>query len=397
MISFSAEKFEVELIELSAASGALGGYIRVVDETNDRCGFRSIKIPAGVVGRFVKLHKTSKYIKPVWTALLRYDGEVVAMERHPMGAMGTLYHEDLMGEETRWIPQLERAIPQLDVATKIGDWFTDGQFVYSFEGELDTIIAKAPRLSADGRFRSVEVSAMDLSKMLDPDTGNISLDAIGRVCVAFVAKNGTYGISPPVWSSLDGVGERQLSDSTMIPSVADPRQFDKVDCALGVNINFAVAAGKQLSEIFGYRAIEPLKLPQIMLALRTVNVPALPTSIKETFDIGLKFSDTVAWLIGFCYRSPDLATYRVVRRVMRHLTTRGIFRKRMFEDQHVFKKGESLDSIPLKSIKNAKLARDVDMNEVLALLAETSGTEITRGGKVAREELVMSSLIGEMD
>jgi hypothetical protein len=306
----------------------------------------------------------TKYIKPVLTSVCYYDGIIVAMQPHPLGNIGKESYETLFGTKY-WESNIEQNINKIIAPkTQVGQWFIDGAVVYRFTGE------KPPtNLSKDGKFQAIEVEAYRLT-----DLGLGSIYTSPRTCIAYMAGNGQNVISPPVWRTLDTVGKSKLEhgsaddgDEAVLFRGIEEHTFDKIDRLLSVNLNFALRASKVLIENFGYDSIEPLRLDDLMVTLKTVNLPKLNKSIKNTHAIGLKFTHAMAWLIGLSARDRKLESATAVRGMLRYLTSRGIVHKTALSKDSVFRKGKDMSSVPLTSIEEMKREAEERQKELLEL------------------------------
>ena len=390
MIKFEVDKLTVDIVSLKSCTTALNGSIRVVDEELTKVGgkevYKKIDVPMAVVRSFQVRHKTSNYLKPVITAIVSYNGHPVALERHPLGQMGEKVSEGLFGER-EWTPDslsnIMKFIEPLCMHNE--DWYFDGKYIYNYPHSIEDCVKGGEFLTKNGMFRAVEVSAIQLSNLDD----RTKLEPVERTCLAFVSSTGEFAITPPIWKNLSGVGSSALNRSD---AEDDERkyQFDAVDEHLAVNLAFALKAGKQIGELFGHEEIEPLKLPELMIQLQTVNLPSISKSVKQTYDIGMKFSHAMAWLIGMSNRIDSLDSYMVVRSLLKYLTTKGIFRKNMFNPQAVFKMGHDLDSIPQMSTKDAlESASNLSVDELINRIRTNVATR--RNGN---RETVVGGLYG---
>ena len=221
------------------------------------------------------------------------------------------------------------------------NWFFDGCFMYHFPDSVENCVQAGKFMSQNGAFRSIEVSAISLNKIHDRE----KIEPAERTCLAFVSSTGQYALTPPIWKQLDDVGGTVLNRSD-----ADEEErvfpFDAIDEHLEVNLSFALKAGSEIGQLFGHEAIEPLQLPDLMIELRTVNLPKISRSVKSTYDVGMSFTHAMAWLIGLSNRTDTLASYVVLRSLLKYLTSKGIFRKNMFNENAVFKNGYDIESIP---------------------------------------------------
>lgn len=376
MIRFDPTKLVTKHLQVKMVSGALGGMLTYVDEKRSKKAgkemFAKIKIPYHLTRHFAKKYRITKYIKPVLTAVTYYEDHVVCLERHPLGNLGREVTEGLFGE-VKWRSDSEiNAEKILKGLLMDRDWFIDGSYVYHVS---DADLASAEILSSDRKFRQVKVEAIKLAALGDTPTIE------QRVCLAFYPTKGEMALTPPIWKTLTNIGQRQLSargdtrtsdeiedDSsvTYIHQEADKTQFDQVDNLLCVNLGFALKAGRVLSEVFGYDSIEPLGLDEMMIQLKTVNLPNIANEVKQTFDTGLKFTIAIAWLIGMTKRVETLDSYIALRTLLKHLTTKGVYRKGAFRPESIFRNGYDLTSVKRISLSDAKaVAKSLSIDDFL--------------------------------
>jgi hypothetical protein len=364
MISYDPKKLVVKHLHVKMISGALGGMLTYVDEARTKTAGKEVvtktKVPYHLTRHFAKKYRITKYIKPVLTAVTFYEDHIVCIERHPLGNLGKEVTEGLFGEK-HW--QSDSAINTekfLNPLTTGQNWYIDGSYVYCVS---DKDLKSAESLSSDGKFRQVKVNAIKLAGLADKPTIE------QRVCLAFYPTKGEMALTPPIWKTLTNIGQRQLtargdtrnddeiendSSVTYIHQAADRTQFDCVDDHLCVNLGFVLKAGKVISDTFGYDSIEPLGLDDMMIQLKTVNLPNVAREVKQTFDTGLKFTIACAWLIGMTRRIESLDGYIALRTLLKHLTTKGVYRKGAFEPESIFKSGASLSDVKRLSLEEAK-------------------------------------------
>jgi len=359
MITFDQDKITFDFVYLKSITQALGGSISIIDEektfgkqeVTKRC-----PVPLSVARAFIMKHKkVTKYLKPVLTAIVRYDGRVISMERHPMGSMGELVHEGFDGEPVMWESysqsNLDKLIYPLMQNSK-RQWYFDGRYVFSFENQdLDKLVNTAPTMTADNRFRKLVTTALDFQELSNAD----KLQPTERSCLAFITDNGEYAISPPIWKELGSVGaSKRNSEDAAAPATS----FDEIDRSMHVNLNFALKAGREIGEMFGYEYVEPLQLPRLMIELHTVNLPNIPKQVKATYNINLQFTHALAWLLGMSRKADTLDTYVMMRSLLKYLTTKGIFRNNVFDADCIFIDGASVKDVRLKNLDD--LMNDTD-------------------------------------
>lgn len=401
MIKFDIDKLRVETYYVKSLTTALGGAIRVVDEEVSTEGhevYHRIPVPLAVVRRFKTTYKTLKFLRPCLVAVTYYENRAIALERHPLGCRGERETQGLR-EMKRWIPKSERNIDDIirplirpiKEQPEIYNWYFDGRYIFTFErpnkkkGEgrwlsADSAVMKAEFLSTDGRFRCVDVQAVGLHKIDEQE----NLEMADRSCLAYVANNGAYAISPPIWKNARQVGEAKIKGSHKERDGTATRElnFDKVDKFCAVNISFALKAAAKLSKEFGFEAVEPLNLPQLMIRLNTVNLPKVPPEVKDTFDSGMKFTHALAWLLGFARRCETLDTYATIRSLIKYLTSNGLYFKQAFNPKNIFEKGMNIESIPAISKKEAlDGANLLSLDERLKIIRKQRD-KTQRGGNV---------------
>lgn len=353
MIKFDSSKLRTEHVHLKACTTALGGSVRVVDDhltaTTGKEVYKKVKVPMAVVRAFQETHKMSQYFKPVVTALVYYEDQVVAMERHPLGTLGQDVAENFLGEMRTWVSDCERNIERfIKPRTTENDWYVDGKYIYHFANDIDSSVREGDFMTKDGKFRAVEVITIQLSHLDD----RTKIQPATRTCLAFVASNGQHALTPPIWKNLSNVGTTNLKDGDT--GSDKTYQFDEIDNQLSVNLSFVLRAGNEIGTLFGHEAIEPLQLPELMIKLRTVNLPNIANPVKQTYNAGIQFTHAMSWLIGLTARSDTMDGYMALRGLLKYLTTKGIFRAQLFDPHHVFKGGNDIESIPYIGIEEAK-------------------------------------------
>ncbi len=367
MIKFDPSQITIDIVRLKSITTALGGSLNYVDEsqsTDTKEVTKRLSCPLSVARSFIQKHKkVTKYLIPVWTAVVKYNDRIICLERHPLGTFGELEHEGLGGQVKHWEPDsqlnLFRYVYPL-VSKPNRQWFFDGRYIYSFNDlNIETNIQSAPTLTKCGSFRKITAVSLDTQELANAT----KLDVVERSCIAFVASNGQFSISPPIWKDVSSVGSKQFEehdDSSAIGS--DLFSFDKVNENLSVNLNFALAAGRLIGSNFGYSFVEPLQLPRLMIELHTVNLPNIPKQIKATYDIGIEFTHCMAWLLGLLQKADDLDTYIMMRSLLKYLTQKGLFFNKSFQTQNIFKEDQSVNTIQLQNLD--ELVKQIDYTKI---------------------------------
>lgn len=343
MFRFDPSKMSVVRHAIKIVTTALGGSVTVstIDEDGKEQLDR-ILVPMAVARAFAKRVGHTRFLVPFPVYMLMYDNQVVALEEHPLV---TLQAE----LPANWKPYLVKGMDYIASSITQGDWYFDGRYVYQYQTDVNDP-TNVP-LDHSGQFRAMRVNSIDLYVLHAPTSWTVAQ----RDCVAYVASSGKFAISPPIWKSIRDVGSAvEGGDDEQSARVADEEAdrfyIDDVNGRKKVNLNFALKAGNTLSELFGYQTLEPLGLADLMIDLRTVNLPALPKSVKQTYAISLEFKHAFAWLLGLLGRSNQLDTYIAMRSLIKYLGTRGLQESSSVKQYNILIDGESFDDMPLHTV-----------------------------------------------
>jgi hypothetical protein len=72
-----------------------------------------------------------------------------------------------------------------------------------------------------------------------------------------------------------------------------------------------------------------------MVQLKTVNLPRIAQEIKQTFDIGMTFTQTIAWLLGLQMNVDDYDQMLAIRKLFKYLSIKGIFSRKSLSEIYV--------------------------------------------------------------
>jgi len=345
LIQFNPNLVSFKKVKFKRITTALGGYVSVLDEdhfakTNKEI-FHRYDCPVAVGRAFTAKHGNGHFLRPTEGCITFYDGRVVSLEIAPFSQKNERKTQGLFGER-EWISQSEnnfRTIRRPDMDD--GIWYFDGIYIYSFmQPQLDKVIAEADVLSKDGNFRDVRCHALNLTRisagsdaMSDKRKQKSVESALAmeeRSCLGFLIGD-KFVISPPIWKELQGMTDRKTKGKDIDESedgVFDTAvSLSTMDEKLFVNLQFALAAGKEIAQAFGYETISPLQLPRMMIQLKTVNLLMVLKEIKATHDIGMRFTHGLAWLLGLLYRAKTVDQMNTIRRMLKYLTTKGVYRR----------------------------------------------------------------------
>lgn len=338
LFRFEPHDITFQKVKISNLSYSFGGTLTILDEARSKPGhdvFKRFPIPLALARVFKEKHKISKFLVPIEGCIMMYRGNVVAIEK---AAFNERYYMDTNDEVHEWQPMMESVFKKIKLMTYSGSWYFDGSYIYSFRDhsskpdDVKEAVLAGEKLSIDGRFRAVHVDAIRITYAGYTD----EVYAEDRQCLAYLAANGEFSVSPPVWKQMSGLGNsnlRKRSNENELTGLTT--QFDKVDRIMAVNLNFAMTAGNVLTKTFGYKSIEPLQLPKLMVQLQTVNLPRISQEIKQTFDIGMTFTQTIAWLLGLQKGLTDYDQMLALRKLFKYLSIKGIYPRKSLTDIRV--------------------------------------------------------------
>lgn len=344
MFKFDPSKLTVTYNYMKTVTTALGGSMHIVDPeaADGNQELIKVKVPFAVVRKFIKETKFTKYLKPVQIAVLRYENTVINIERD---IASNILQDETDANAPRWVAKMETFVQDY-LADRLGalDWYFDGRYVYNMsQADIDTLRHGGNGvdfISRDDKFRTMDIPCIDLyeSNKVVWKTGVMTEL---RGVIAFSSGN-AFAITPPIWKNVTAIGSsatvdtqpttdnEDYLDTTIGITTGEERErilIDSLDQNYSLNLNFTMNTAKSISNIFGFDAVEPLQLPEIMLALTTVNIPGLPKFIKSTFSIGLCPSHGLTWLMGLLTQAKTLEDFVVVRSAIKYLTSKGMFHK----------------------------------------------------------------------
>lgn len=370
MIKFDFNKIRVEYHKMLSCTSALNGSATIVKQSKRKEAQKKIPLTKEVVRQFIKINKISKFIKPIPVSIVYYGDIVIAMEGHPMGMAGEIFSSEITeGVGRRWISNVESNLHRfLKPLTRVGDWYIDGKYVYSI---TESAIKNAEPLSSDRKFRLITANTIKLVNL--HDVYNAFVDE--RKCIGYFLNEKQYSISPPIWRTFD------IKDTESEVDNENNMHFDFVDNYYRVNLHFALRAGRTISDLFGYDAIDPLNLGDIMLKLKTVNLPLLDASVKATYPIKMSFTHAIPWLLGLLHRKNTLAVTVAIRGLLKCVTSNGVFHRNLMNENSIFKQGHTAGSVPLKTVQQA---RNIDDKSLDIILSQVTAKRNTNDGTLNR-------------
>lgn len=334
MVKFDVTKLFVKYEMMSSITTALGGSMRIAtyDENDQEVSTRH-PIPFAVARSWKEEYKQTQYMVPIPVAVLYYGDMVVMIEKGPQLPKYMLEDPEKYGalfdDEKPFTAHIDSNLSI--IKAKVNErWHTDGTMMYEIPQDLESAFKQSQQLTADGKFKSCQVPTVKFSEMnLAANVENPSEHTI----VLIKNESGKIFTTPPIFKNIAEMRNSKLKSDE---GKNDDNRFDLIEKMFDVNMEFALSAGKTVGAIFGNKAVSPLCLPQLMIALTTVNLPNIRSSVRATFPMGMSFLQAYAWLTGLMDQTDDLPSLIKMRALMKMLCQKGIFKKNTMD--RVFKK-----------------------------------------------------------
>lgn len=258
------------------------------------------------------LHEVTRFAVAYPACLAFIDDRLVALDV-AVGPKLKMFQES--GEWISCIEGREGLVERLS-----DDLLWDGQYAFRYEGEVMTIGESNygwQKCRAFNMYRLSEENSDPMEQMAalcyrHPITGEwIKSPPISK----------TFGTQLQLTGSSDRVGG---NDVEFITSNGQVNQIARMDYFKFVNLRFVNYASRVLSRRFGYESIEPLGLPLLMIEHRTFNIGGLTMPVQISSPAPLKFSEAIAWLVGFHMQVQSLDDLISLKQTFRMLMTKGI-------------------------------------------------------------------------
>lgn len=320
---FDPNAIRIEIVRAKTISQAVGGSIQIERNDNGTVSLHRYDLSLSLAKSLIKqLYGMSKFIKPVVIGLMWYDGVIVAAEAHPLGGLGEETVVGVDGTEKSWTPSIATKINSLIARTfNTNDWYFDGRYIYrpsSMLGTLRETLEAATAMSSCGRFRAIDVDALDMYHLHWAGASGLTT----RQSVGYISDGGMCALTPPAWTSISEMRELEVASDnedyeyTSVYSDVGDKWLDQMDQTRSINLEFVLAAAKTTANLFGYKAIECLELPRLMVDLRTVNLLSLPLHVKKTFQTGFSPSNMLAWACGISLRCTEVEQAASMRKLL---------------------------------------------------------------------------------
>lgn len=308
MFAFKPDTIGFGYFKLKALSqSTIDPRVTFVDEDGNE---RKVPVPSSIARRLSqKVNKVSRFTVDFPCCVATLDGRVVSVD------VPTAVEFANWKETKEWTSPIEKNI---EVVKKLkGDeWMFDGQYAYRYDLELVEIHGS--------NFGFQPVKAYNLYKM---DVGQ-TLDEISLSCLAYKKSDTEWQLTCPVTRASGGF--LQLTGDVDTFNAGDQFVDNAVASSLAlmdnthiVNIKFVNYAAKRITDCFGYKAVEPLGLPLLMIEHQTMSIVDLPQSVQQTSPAPFKFTQGVAWLIGLFGRVQTLDQLMTMKATVKMLLTKG--------------------------------------------------------------------------
>jgi hypothetical protein len=323
LIKFERSKIEFRKVKLKSVN-ASNGYVLLEDGKRLECTSNL------VTTIYKNVYGMTSFAIPAEFCLMMYDGLVVALEK---AVFNNRYNITSNGDMVEWQPLMISKLEKIMMKIHPDyNYYFDGSYVYTFAyHDVLSKLRYGRKMTDDGKFVSIDVSAVNISNIMS-DWVHFSR----RNCLGYIASNGDYAVTSPLWATLVNIGENNMKKATM-EIKGGITQFDKVDRNMIVSLQFAIYSGKLLSKVFGYHSIDFLQLPKLMIQLNTVNLPNVPVDIRNTFDIGIPFTQCMAHLLGLLRKCETLEDVCMMNKVIKNLSTKGIYSRKAISATHNIK------------------------------------------------------------
>lgn len=308
---FDKTKIEIKRVRVKSLN-SVSGAINIIDETiTHKEKTKKLECSNVIARTFRTIYGITNFHVPHECCIMTYEGTVIALEK---AVINERTYTGIDGSIKEWTPMMLGTFNKvLELIDNGDDWYIDGTYVYTFGTTVRDAIDNGTELHSSMNFKSVGCTAI----MLNYIGYNDVIATETRNCLAYVANNGEYAISPPIWKSYGFVGGLGVTED----GVAD--NLETADEKRLVNLQFAIIAGINVTRIYGYDSIEALQLPKLMIQLRTVNLQSLPQEVKETFDMGMTYTHAIAWILGLMKRVPSFEDMMYMKRLLKYLTSTG--------------------------------------------------------------------------
>lgn len=337
MFKFDATKVQFKRVKVKSIN-TLAGSINIVNEgVTDKEKILKLECSNIITRTFKAVHDITYFQVPHECCIMLYDDVVIALEKAVLNERTYIGLDD---KKHLWTPDLVKNFAKLELMIQDGEWYFDGSYVYSFKKPLDLAIQQGDNRNDDGSIRALKCSAILINLM----GYNDELYEVERNCLGYIADNGEYSISPPLWKGNTFITTTKNDGETMLG------HYDYLDSNFVVNLQFAIVAGINITKVFGYKTIEPLQLPKLMVQLLTVNLQSIPTEIKQTFDIGMSVTQATAWIMGLLLRVKTFDDYMSMSKLLKYLVQTGTTKRNKLED--MFIQGDKV-AIPLLTMDQA--------------------------------------------
>lgn len=305
---FPKDQFRIEYVGLLTLSKAT---IDPPIKYEDANGLQHRVVIPTSIARLIRsrLHDVTRFAV-AYPACIAFVGDRVV-------AVDVATKKDLqMYEETgEWISCIEKQEGLIDQIHD--DWSWDGQYAYTYDGEVNQI--------GESNYGYQKCKTWNLYR-LGEDKADPS-EQMAALCYRH-PETQEWVKTGPLTRQLGGkiqlTGDQTtFGKSEFVDVDSSVDEVARLDFFKFVNIRFVNYAARVLANRFGYEAIEPLGLPLLMIEHRTFNIGGLTMPVQISSSAPLKFSQALAWLIGFHMKVDSLEDVIAIKQTFKMLLTKG--------------------------------------------------------------------------
>jgi hypothetical protein len=306
MIKFEKELLTIKYLYITKVS--THGIITHVENEVEK----KLKCPKYIIQQFKKITHRSSFKKGRKSCILMYDGYPVSIETPYARMTETKLQSEFLAE---WVSSFERGMENVKTFLendKEHTAYIDGKFIFLLENKLTELeTGEVPyekmQMASDDGFYTANCRAFNLKTIGKVREEAKNIHSV-RTCIIYHTLNPATGkyvtaVSPTV----SGVKYRDKETKAV--------NFDKMDKAFYVNLNFILSSTKTVGESYGYDSIAFLDLEEILIKMNTVNLFSFPNYIRNITPIKQSFKECLSWIIGLSYRENKieyLLEYRAI-------------------------------------------------------------------------------------
>lgn len=327
-MKLNIDLLQIKRVYLKQVSIAMGGTITVSD-TPDGIDHYRMKIDYKIVRRFIKAqHNRTKFSVPIPCDVLVYDDFPITFQ---MMDISEEYYEGVF-KTTSWMSHLRHNVEHVKNVVKadtVYDWYINGVDIYR----------KLYR-------HNEPIDSKRVFDLVSYDTFDVALLNIRATPQLMREESLTFLPGdidlPPFLPSMDmGLAKYGTGDSI----------FDSMEENYTVHLAALLYLAEWTTKMFGAQEIELFDLPEYMIRLQTVNLPALPRETKQRCPTGFTPIASFAILARCVKKSTTIDHSFIIRRMLKYVVNKGMIHNDRLTVSALFKPGHNVNTIPHHSYR----------------------------------------------